>query len=230
MSANRLKTHFNLTPAEYERHRTGHLENRRRQVVEREVAAMAAAGATVVEPGCGPGGLLAELAAAYPEMDFVGFDIEPKMIEYACTHYPRENARFELVDLSRARPPDLSGDFAYSIDLLHHVGDLSAFAGSLHALLRPGATWLAIEPNVFHPYIFWSQARMRRAGFDEDHFRPWTAEHELRRSGFTVSDRSYALLFPGWIRRVPRAVAWIEPLLERRRLFGGSIVYRLERQ
>jgi trans-aconitate methyltransferase len=225
-----VQTHFNLTPAEYERYRTGHLETRRRRLIEQQVMAMAAPDATVIEPGCGPGGLLAELAAAHPEMDFVGFDIEPKMIDHARTHYPRGNARFELVDLSRARPPDLSADFAYSIDLLHHVDDLHAFVASLHALLRVGASWLAIEPNVFHPYILWSQARMRRAGFDEDHFRPWTAEPEFRRAGFAVSDRSYALLFPGWIQRVPRAVAWIEPLLERRRLFGGSVVYSLERR
>jgi trans-aconitate methyltransferase len=230
MTGGRLKTHFNLTPAEYERHRTGHLETRRRHIIEQEVTAMAAPDATVLEPGCGPGGLLAELAAAHPEMDFLGFDIEPKMIEHARTHYPRRNARFELADLSRARPHDLSVDFAYSIDVLHHVSDLHAFAAALHQLLRSGATWLAIEPNVFHPYIFWSQARLRRAGFDEDHFRPWAAEPELRRAGFAVRDRSYALFFPGWIRRVPRAVAWIEPLLETWRLFGGSVVYRLERR
>jgi hypothetical protein len=100
----------------------------------------------------------------------------------------------------------------------------------LHAVLRPGATWLAIEPNVFHPYIFWSQGRMRRAGFDEDHFRPWTVEPRFRETGFAVIDRRYAFLFPGWIERVPAAIAWLEPLLERFRLFGGSVVYRLERR
>jgi trans-aconitate methyltransferase len=230
MTAGRLKTHFNLPPAEYERYRTGHLETRRRQIVEQHLTAVAAPDATVIEPGCGPGGLLAELAAAHPEMTFLGFDIEPKMIEHARTHHPRENTRFELADLSRARPAELSADFAYSIDLLHHIGDLQAFASAVHGLLRPGAIWLVIEPNVFHPYIFWSQARLRRAGFDEDHFRPWSAEPELERAGFAVSDRSYALLFPGWIRHVPRTVAWIEPLLEPWRPFGGSVIYRLERR
>src|SRR5207248_26575 len=83
-------------------------------------------------------------------------------------------------------------------------------------------TWLAVEPNVFHPYIFWSQSRLRRAGFDEDHFRPWRAEPVLRKAGFEVTERRYAFFFPGWIDRVPGTVAWLEPLLERFRLFGDQ--------
>jgi len=197
--------------------------------VERALAATVTPGAQILEIGCGPGGLLAELASEHPEAEFFGLDVEPKMIVHAREHHSRENVRFELVDLGRDRP-DVSGEFAYSIDVLHHVRDLGAFLAGLRAVLRRGATWLAIEPNVFHPYIFWSQARMRRAGFEEDHFRPWVAEPELRAAGFEVSDRRYALFFPGWIERVPAAVAWIEPVVERFRLLGGSVVYLLERR
>jgi hypothetical protein len=100
----------------------------------------------------------------------------------------------------------------------------------VHSLLRGGATWLALEPNVFHPYMFWSQGRMRRAGFDEDHFRPWVTEPQLREAGFEVAERRYAFLFPGWAERVPAAVSWIEPLLERFRFLGAGVVYRLVRR
>lgn len=229
MSASKLKTHFNLTAAEYEQLRGGHLGDRRRRPVERALAADAAAGAVVLEIGCGPGTLLAALAAAHPEMDFVGFDADPKMIAHARGRNARDNVRFELIDLAEQRP-DGTGDLAYSVDVLHHVRDLRSFLGSLQAALRPGATWLAIEPNVYHPYIFWSQGRMRRAGFDEDHFRPWEVEPRFEEAGFSVVARSYAFLFPGWIERVPRLVAWLEPPLERFRLLGGSVVYRLERR
>jgi trans-aconitate methyltransferase len=197
--------------------------------VEQALGAKAHPGATVVEVGCGPGGLLAQLAAQHPDIEFLGLDVEPKMIVHAREHHARENARYELLDLAEERPT-ISADFAYSIDLLHHVRDLRPFLEGVHTVLRAGATWLAIEPNLHHPYIFWSQARMRRAGFDEDHFRPWTAEPQLRDAGFDLNDRRYALFFPGWVDQVPAAVAWLEPVLERFRLFGGSVIYYLERR
>jgi SAM-dependent methyltransferase len=198
------------------------------QLVDHALAARIEPGATIVEIGCGPGGFLAELASRHPEADFLGLDVEEEMIVHARGHHSQENVRYELVDLSTDRLA-VAADFAYSIDLLHHVRDLPPFLEGVHDALRRRAAWLAVEPNVFHPYIFWSQARMRRAGFDEDHFRPWKVEPELRRAGFEIARRRYAFFFPGWIDRVPPTVAWLEPLLERFRMLGGSIVYALER-
>jgi trans-aconitate methyltransferase len=183
----------------------------------------------VVEIGCGPGALLSELAARHPEVSFLGLDVEPKMIEHAREGHARENARYELLDLGEDSA-DVVADFAYSVDLLHHIHDVPNFLQGVRSLLRPGAAWLAVEPNSFHPYIVWSQRRMRRAGFDEDHFRPRRFERRLKEAGFDVIERRYAFFFPGWIDRVPPAIAWVEPPLERFRLLGGSVVYRLERR
>jgi SAM-dependent methyltransferase len=182
----------------------------------------------VLEVGCGPGGLLAELALERPELEFVGVDSDSRMIDYARSVYVRENVRYELADFVGERPLVLA-DFAYGIDVLHHVHVLPSFLDGVRAVLRAGGSWLVIEPNVFHPYIFWSQGRMRRAGLDEDHFRPWVAEPAFRAAGFAVRDRSYAFLFPGFVRSVPRPLARIEAVLERLRPTGGSVVYRLER-
>jgi trans-aconitate methyltransferase len=185
-------------------------------------------GASVLEIGCGPGGLLAQLASEHPEAELVGTDSDSRMIDYARAHHVRENLGYELADFAETRPSVIA-DFAYSIDVLHHVHDLKAFLSGVQQALRSGATWLAIEPNVFHPYIFWSQRRMRRAGLDEDHFRPWVVEPKLRGAGFAVRDRRYAFLFPGCVGRVPRALVRLESALERLRPIGGSVVYGLER-
>jgi trans-aconitate methyltransferase len=218
-----VKTHFNLTASEYERLRRGHLYRRRRDLIEQELA-----GARVVEVGCGPGALLAELARSHPETTFLGLDVDPKMIAHARERHANGNVRFELLDLTR-ETPEPTADFAYSVDVLHHVHQTRAFLRGMHALIRPGGAWLVFEPNIFHPYSFWSQARMRRAGFDEDHFRPWVVEPQFREAGFDVRERRYAFFFPGWLETVPRAVAWVEPLLERFRLLGAGVVYALER-
>jgi trans-aconitate methyltransferase len=223
-----VKTHFELSAAEYERSRGGHLGRRRRQLVERELEAHVTDGATVLEIGCGPGALLAEIAGERPELDFLGVDVESRMIEHARKAHAGENVTYELVDLGE-ESPSFEADFAFSIDLLHHVHDLPPFLAGVHSVLRPGATWLVIEPNVFHPYIHWSQARMKGAGLDEDHFRPSVVEPLFRGAGLDLASRRYAFLFPGWIEHVPRVLTWAESALERFRLTGGSIVYLLER-
>jgi trans-aconitate methyltransferase len=186
------------------------------------------AGDTVLEIGCGPGGLLAQLASDHPDNQFVGVDLDKNMIEHARASHQYGNLRYELADFVHERPSVLA-DFAYGIDVLHHVHGLPAFLEGVHQVLRPGAIWLAIEPNVFHPYIYWSQARMRRSGLDEDHFRPWVAEAKLRDAGFGVKERRYAFLFPGFVQRVPKGLARIESTFERFRPLGGSVVYLLER-
>ena len=38
---------------------------------------------------------------------------------------------------------------------------------------------------------------MKRAGLDEDHFRPWESVPELRRAGFAVDRRRYRAAVPG---------------------------------
>jgi SAM-dependent methyltransferase len=172
--------------------------------------------------------LLADLAEERDEIEFVGLDVDPKMVDHARGRRATGNVRFELVDLAEDRP-ELVADFAFSIDVLHHVHALRAFLRGLHDVLRPGGAWLAIEPNLYHPYIFWSQERMRRAGFDEDHFRPRRAEPLFRELGFVAVERRYAFLFPGWVERVPGPIARLEPPLERFRILGASVVYLLER-
>jgi 2-polyprenyl-3-methyl-5-hydroxy-6-metoxy-1,4-benzoquinol methylase len=226
----RAKTHFELTPAEYERSRRGHLERRRRDIVQRALRQVPEGG-RVLELGSGTGSLLAELAARRPDVEFLGVDVEPKMVAYAEAHHAPPNVRFESADPAEASlGAGGTHDLAVSIDVLHHVTQLEPFVSAIARLLRPTGSWLAIEPNIWHPYVFLSQERMRRAGLGEDHFRPWRAERVFRGAALVVAEKRYALFFPGWLDRVPRRLARIEPPLERFRFLGGSVVYRLERR
>lgn len=220
-----MRTHFNLTAAEYEKHREGAVQERRRRLVRREIDRLNTV-AHAVELGCGPGSFLAELAADYPETQFTGIDICQAMIEHARRQHPQPNLRFECRDINESEG-GATADFVLSIDVLHHVHALPAFFRAVHRLMSPAGVWLAIEPNVHHPYIYYSQERMRRAGYDEDHFRPWVAEPLLRKAGFVIASRRYASVFPGAVRRLPGALSWLEQRLENGRFWGGSVVYRL---
>src|SRR6266540_5364924 len=170
-----IKTHFNLSPAQYEALRTGHMYRRRRELVEETLRVRGDEVGSVLEVGSGTGALLAELASRFPAMQFLGVDVDPRMISHAQERHQLPNLRFALSDItsdgSRRRC-----EFVYSIDVIHHIHQPLYFFRAVRQMLRRGGVWLVMEPNIFHPYILWQQERMHRAGFDEDHFRPWLLE------------------------------------------------------
>ena len=219
-------THFNVSAAEYEEKRQGAVEERRRRLVRQAIDELEPAIERVLELGCGPGRFLAELAADYPGIEFTGIDISQTMIEHASRQHRWPNLRYEARDITVSGLSD-TAHFVFSIDVLHHIHELDEFFLAVRRLLEPGGTWLAVEPNVYHPYIYYSQERMRRAGFDEDHFRPWIAEPLLRQAGFEIASRGYASVFPGRIRHLPPLLSRLEQFCENYRLVGGSVVYNL---
>lgn len=221
-----MDNHYTLSAEQYEASREGHLQGRRREMVVTAIDRYLGSGGRVMEIGCGPGGLLASLAADRAGVEFAGIDIEPKMIEHARGRHRLPNLSFEERDLV-GRPLEPSFDLVYSVDVLHHVAPLGPFVGAVRQTLVPGGCWLAIEPNVYNPYIWWSQERMRRASLDEDHFRPWVAEPAFAEAGLEVVRRRYGFLVPGSVRRVPEWLTRLERWSENLRFLGGSVVYEL---
>jgi trans-aconitate methyltransferase len=223
-----MRSHFEVTPAEYERQRQGHLQRRRVAIVAQDVGEKVQPGDLVIEVGCGPGDVLAAVAAAHPDVRFLGVDVDARMIDHARARHAAPNVEFRLLDLSAERA-DVRARVVFAIDVLHHVHALGELVGGVAALLGEDGVWTVIEPNSRNPYIWLHQERMRRAGLDEAHFRPDELEREAARRGLRVLERTTAFLVPGFVRSVPRPVSWAERRLERVPLLGGSVVYRLAR-
>ena len=223
-----LKTHFNTSPGEYDALREGYLGKRRLDVVRGELAGIEQRVRAVVELGSGPGRLAAQLARCFPSIQFKGVDIDARMVAYATQHHRLDNLEFSLADASGDDSlPEC--DFMYSVDTLHHIHDLHGCLRSAAQALGPNGTWLLMEPNIFNAFVFASQERMRRAGFDEDHLRPWQIEQLMRQEGFRIQARRYAFMFPGKIARLPPLLARLERLCERHRLTGCYVIYTLVR-
>jgi SAM-dependent methyltransferase len=112
------------------------------------VEAKLRSGATVADVGCGHGASTIEMARAFPNSTFVGFDGHAPSIERA-NELAREagvadRVRFEVADASSF--PGESYDLIAHFDCLHDMGDPDGAARRVREALAPDGTWLIVEP------------------------------------------------------------------------------------
>jgi trans-aconitate methyltransferase len=212
---------MSLSAADYADDRRGRHEDRRFETID-AVLGEEGSGWRVLEIGSGGGAQLARVAAAHPDAHCVGIEASAELAAYANEHHASDRVAFRHGEIQSIAATH-EYDFEFSVDVIHQFHDRVAAFGGIRGALRNRARWLVIEPNVLHPFVTLQQERMRRAGLDEDHFRPWQAIPELRRCGFSVVRRSHMLLFPRSFTPGP-CLAELERRLERLPFLGGATV------
>jgi SAM-dependent methyltransferase len=126
-----------------------------------DVAAVAPAGARVLEVGCGPGHLSVRLARQ--GFDVTGLDLDPAMIARAQAKADRlgradqRRPSFVVGDVAALAFPDGSLDLVVSTLSMHHWADPADGLAEIGRVLRPGARALiwdfrpGIRPHLFGP-------------------------------------------------------------------------------
>jgi len=106
------------------------------------------AGARVADVGCGHGHSTLQMAAAYPNSRFWGFDIHPGSIEAARRHAEQQGlAKQVRFDLGHAQEyPKAGFDLICFFDCLHDMGDPLGAAKYAAEALTPGGTVMLVEP------------------------------------------------------------------------------------
>lgn len=217
-------------PAEYAATRDCWLTHRRTLFV-REALASCAAGGRVLELGSGVGELLIALAAARPDLSFVGTEPQQSYVDWARRAAADRGVRNVTFETTSAEDVGsrLGGGHAFdrvlSNDMLHHVARQEAVLEAAAQVTRPGARWLVIEPNWINPYVLIGCAMKR----GERNFwpRPFLAAAPAR--GFVLSGREYLFLIPPFVRRAPRFLVRIEQALERYPPIAGGVALTLAR-
>jgi SAM-dependent methyltransferase len=127
-----------------------------------DVAAVAPAGAQVLEVGCGPGHLSIRLARHHG-LDVTGLDLDPAMIARARANADRlgnsdqRRPSFVVGDVATLAFPDGSFDLVVSTLSMHHWADPTASLAEIGRVLRPGARALVWDfrpparPHLFGP-------------------------------------------------------------------------------
>jgi 2-polyprenyl-3-methyl-5-hydroxy-6-metoxy-1,4-benzoquinol methylase len=106
------------------------------------------AGARVADIGCGTGHSTNVLAQAFPRSTFVGYDYSEEAVERArkeAAEMGLADVSFELADVSRLHVTE-PFDVAVSFDTIHDQADPAGAVASVHSALRPGGTYLFLEP------------------------------------------------------------------------------------
>jgi SAM-dependent methyltransferase len=125
-----------------------------------DVAAVAPAGARVLEVGCGPGHLSIRLARRHG-FEVSGLDLDPAMIARARANADRPGTgdqrrpEFLVGDVATLAFPDRSFDLVVSTLSMHHWADPAAGLAEIGRVLRPGGRALVwdLRPGV-RPHLF----------------------------------------------------------------------------
>jgi ubiquinone/menaquinone biosynthesis C-methylase UbiE len=105
-------------------------------------------GARVADVGCGHGWSTVEMAKAFPNSQFIGYDFHPGSIEeakaHAETHGVSANTRF-AVGLAKDYPGK-DFDLVTCFDCLHDMGDPAGASAHIRKSLKENGTWMIVEP------------------------------------------------------------------------------------
>lgn len=113
------------------------------------VEALLQQGAKVADVGCGHGASTLLMAQAYPRSSFIGFDFHAPSIERARAAAKEAGIEDERLRFEVASAKDFYGndyDLVAVFDCLHDMGDPVGGAAHVKQSLKPGGTWMIVEP------------------------------------------------------------------------------------
>ena len=110
-----------------------------------------AAGAKVLDIGCGNGSIHPFLMGHNPSLRLSGIDVAGEVIAGAQTAHP--NVAYEVYDGKLLPYSDASFDAAFTICVMHHVPppEWPAFLSEMRRVVRPGGIAVVIEHNPMNP-------------------------------------------------------------------------------
>jgi 2-polyprenyl-3-methyl-5-hydroxy-6-metoxy-1,4-benzoquinol methylase len=105
-------------------------------------------GIKVADIGCGVGFSTLLMAKAFPKSSFIGYDFHAPSIEQANAH-AKAHGLADRVRFVTARAKDIverDFDLVTMFDCLHDMGDPKGCASHVRGLLKPGGSWMIVEP------------------------------------------------------------------------------------
>ncbi len=196
------------------------------------IAGLGPAGGSILDAGCGTGGLIRRLASRHANWRWTGVDVEP--LAYELARERTAGAEIRAANVTALPLADASFDAVVSADVLYHVDDDAAALREFFRVLRPGGMVVLNVPAYrwlwsYHDEAVHSRRRYGRkellakvgaAGFTATRGTHWNALPlplvVVRRKLWPAPrDGSDVSLFPAPIETVFRGAmamerAWLE--------------------
>ncbi len=106
-------------------------------------------GKTVLDIGCGTGGIDQFLATTYDPKKIIGIDVEPDLVERATKRTREtdlgERLKFECVEPGPLPFDEASFDVVFSKDAMIHIEDKEPLFEEIFRVLRPGGAFAACD-------------------------------------------------------------------------------------
>ena len=128
------------------------------------------AGLSLLDVGCGPGNITADLAGRVGGGRVVGLDLSAEVVAAATADHERPNLTFAVGDVYALDHPDDSFDVVYAHQVLQHLSDPVAALREMRRVVAPGGL-VAARDSDYGAFV-WSP--------DDDRLTRWMAlYHEL---------------------------------------------------
>jgi ubiquinone/menaquinone biosynthesis C-methylase UbiE len=183
--------------------------------------------ARVLDVGCGPGTITADLAGLVPDGEVTGIEAAEGVLAQArqeAERRGRDNVRFETGDVYRLGYPDGTFDVVHAHQVMQHLSDPVAALREMRRVCRPGGLvaardgdyggifWFPADPGLTEWQALY-RAVARAIGGEPDagrHMHAWA-----RRAGFTaIAATASAWCYTGAEDRAWWGTSWAERLTD----------------
>ncbi len=108
----------------------------------------------LLDCGCGTGPMLTLLHQKYPDRNFTGIDLTPKMIEVAMKKN-MNNVKLVVGDCENLPFHENSFDAVICSESFHHYPNPQKFFGSVYRVLRPNGRFILRDMTFNSPFTRW---------------------------------------------------------------------------
>ncbi|MGZ4766513.1 MAG: methyltransferase domain-containing protein [Ilumatobacteraceae bacterium] len=126
-------------------------------------------GVSLLDVGCGPGSITADLARRIPSGQVVGIDLPHDVIGAAQREFGAANLRYEVGDVYALQFDAGSFDLVFAHQVLQHLGDPVAALREMRRVLRPGGH-VAVRDSDYGAFV-WSPPDPRLSRWMEIYHR-----------------------------------------------------------
>jgi ubiquinone/menaquinone biosynthesis C-methylase UbiE len=113
----------------------------------------------LIDVGCGPGYLTADILKSFPQLSVIGMDIAEEMLERAAdnlnSQVSNNRASFRKGDIHELPFKDSSMDFVVSTLSLHHWAEPVKAINEIYRVLKPGCRFLLFDLRRDSPRCFY---------------------------------------------------------------------------